>query len=158
MPMIISCPSCKKKFEINDNLIPNQGRLLRCGSCNHTWFFRNQEKSEEKELNIESTLKENIRDNISKADEKISKKIYESNSNLTDNKGSELIKYKPKSTFTFSKFLSYIIVLIISFIAFIILLDTFKAPLSIFFPNLELILYNLFETIKDLVLFIKDLK
>ena len=36
-------------------------------------------------------------------------------------------------------------------------LDTFKSPLSVFFPNIELILYNLFETIKDIYLFIKNL-
>ena len=29
--------------------------------------------------------------------------------------------------------------------------------LSAFFPNLELILYNLFETLRDLALFAKDL-
>ena len=77
---------------------------------------------------------------------------------MPTNKGSELVAYKPKSTFSFGKFLDYLIVLIISFIALIILLDTFKIPLSVFFPNLELILFNLFETIKDLILFTKDLK
>ena len=40
--MIITCPSCQKKFEINENLIPEKGRLLRCGSCDHTWFFENK--------------------------------------------------------------------------------------------------------------------
>ena len=77
--------------------------------------------------------------------------------NLSKNKGSELIKYKPKSNFTLSKVFSYLIVLIITFITIIIILDTFKSPLSLFFPNLELLLYNLFETLKDLILFTKDL-
>ena len=49
------------------------------------------------------------------------------------------------------------IVLIISFVAVIIILDTFKSSLSNYFPNLELILYNLFETLRDLILFAKDL-
>ena len=71
--------------------------------------------------------------------------------------GSELVKYKPKYDFTFGKFLSYIIVSIITFIAIIIVLDTFKDPLSNIFPNLELVLYNLFETLRDLILFAKDL-
>ena len=62
-----------------------------------------------------------------------------------------------KSLFNLSKLLSYFLVLIISFISLIILLDTFKSPLSIIFPNLEIILYNLFETIKDINLFLKDL-
>ena len=73
------------------------------------------------------------------------------------NKGSELVKYQPKFNFTFGKFLSYIIVSIITFIAIIIVLDTFKDPLSNIFPNLELVLYNLFETLRDLILFAKDL-
>ena len=38
--MIISCEKCNKKFNIQDNLIPNEGRLLQCGSCNHKWFYK----------------------------------------------------------------------------------------------------------------------
>ena len=55
------------------------------------------------------------------------------------------------------KIFNYFIVLIITVIAAIIFLDTFKNNLSSVFPNLELFLYNLFETIKDINLFIKDL-
>jgi hypothetical protein len=53
--------------------------------------------------------------------------------------------------------LSLIIVFIISFIAIIIVLDTFQKPISKFIPNIEFILYNLYETIKDIVLFFNDL-
>ena len=38
--MIISCPSCQKKFELDDNLLPKNGRTLQCGSCNYKWFFK----------------------------------------------------------------------------------------------------------------------
>ena len=37
--MIISCEKCSKKFEISDNLIPDQGRLLQCGSCSYQWHY-----------------------------------------------------------------------------------------------------------------------
>ena len=37
--MIIDCPRCKKKFEVDSSLVPEKGRLLKCGNCNHTWFF-----------------------------------------------------------------------------------------------------------------------
>ena len=84
--------------------------------------------------------------------------LKENISNTSNNKRSALIKYKPESTFTVGKLLSYLIVLIITFVAVIIILDTFKNPLSLLFPNLELMLYNLFETLKDLILFTKDLK
>ena len=87
------------------------------------------------------------------------KQIRKPKSNFSTNikKGSELVKYQPKYNFTFGKFLSYIIVSIITFVAIIIVLDTFKDPLSNIFPNLELVLYNLFETLRDLILFAKDL-
>ena len=37
--MIISCENCNKKFELADNLIPESGRLLQCGSCSHEWHY-----------------------------------------------------------------------------------------------------------------------
>ena len=148
--MIIVCPSCGKNFDVDENLIPDKGRLLKCGSCNQTWFFNKNKNVEIKPL-INEVAKE--KPNIQE------KKISKSKSNFSANikKGSELVKYQPKYNFTFGKFLSYIIVSIITFIAIIIVLDTFKNPLSNIFPNLELILYNLFETLRDLILFAKDL-
>ena len=62
-----------------------------------------------------------------------------------------------KSKFTFLNLLGYIIVAIISFIALIIILDTFQTQLINFYPNLELILFNLYETIEDIYLFLQDL-
>ena len=53
--------------------------------------------------------------------------------------------------------LGLIIVFIISFIAIIIVLDTFQKPISMFVPNIEFILYNLYETINDIILFFSDL-
>ena len=157
--MIIVCPSCQKKFEVNSNLIPNKGKLLQCGSCNLTWFF-----NKDNQINIE---KEKVSQNeITSKNKKVQTKTFKKKKEILDKdfsnyaniKGSELVKYEPKFHFTFTKFLNYFIVLIISFVALIIILDTFKGPLSTFFPNIELSLYNLFETLKDLILFIKDLK
>jgi len=147
--MIIVCPCCEKKFEVEENLIPEKGRLLKCGSCDQTWFF-NKNVNEQTEPLIDKPTKQN---KILNKDENI---------NISETKipikpGSELVKYKPKYNFTFGKFLSYIIVSIFTFIAVIIVLDTFKSPLSNIFPNLELVLYNLFETLRDLILFVKDL-
>ena len=56
-----------------------------------------------------------------------------------------------------SKFFSYLLVLIISLGALIILLDTLKTPLINVFPGLEVLLFNLYETLKDIKLFIIDL-
>ena len=147
--MIIICPCGEKKFEVDENLIPDKGRLLKCGSCDQTWFF-NKNVSEQTEPLIDKPAKQK---KILYKDENINKSV----SKAPIKSGSELVKYKPKYNFTFGKFLSYIIVSIITFISIIIILDTFKDPLSIFFPNLELILYNLFETLRDMILFVKDL-
>ena len=147
--MIIVCPSCGKNFDVDENLIPNKGRLLKCGSCDQTWFF-NKNVSEATEPLID--MPANQKKILSK-----DKNIDKSVSKAPIKPGSELVKYKPKYNFTFGKFLSYIIVSIITFVAIIIVLDTFKSPLTNIFPNLELVLYNLFETLRDLILFAKDL-
>ena len=55
------------------------------------------------------------------------------------------------------KYSQQIIVFIISIVALIILLDTLKTPLINVFPGLEIVLFNLFETLQDIKLFIIDL-
>ena len=47
--MIITCNNCNKKFEIDENLIPEKGRLLQCSSCNHQWHFKKEFIHEVKE-------------------------------------------------------------------------------------------------------------
>ena len=147
--MIIACPCGEKKFEVDENLIPDKGRLLKCGSCDQTWFFNKNVSVQTKSL-IDKPANQK---KIFYKDQNTDKSVFKA----PIKPGSELVKYNPKYNFTFGKFLSYIIVSLITFIAFIIILDTFKSPLSNLFPNLELILYNLFETLRDLILFVKDL-
>ena len=65
--MIISCPSCHKKFKIDDALIPSKGRNLQCGSCNYNWFYKIENKSVEP-LKLEENIEEKIKptkDNVS---------------------------------------------------------------------------------------------
>ena len=159
--MIISCLNCGKKFNVNSELIPSNGRTIQCGSCNHVWFYNPRET--EDSFNNESKFINTI--NTSKVEDykkPKSKKIINKSKGLKldkDNKKKnyELTKYKEKSNFSFSKFLSYIIVALVSFVALLILVDTFKNPLYQVFPNLEIILFSFFELLKDIKLFIKDL-
>ena len=44
-----------------------------------------------------------------------------------------------------------------TFAALVVLVDTFKNPISKIVPNIEFILYNLYESIKDIKLFLNDL-
>jgi len=164
--MIINCPNCNKRFKINTSLIPVEGRDLKCGSCDHVWFYKIEDK------NLEPlSLKEDIIDNEEKSeivDKKIEQtiKVNKSSSqnilNSNDNKDLDKIveKYNPAKNQTKNasgKFFSYIIVFIISFVALIILIDTLKTPLINIFPGLEIVLFNLFEILKDIKLFIIDL-
>ena len=155
--MIIICPCCEKKFEIDSNLIPNKGRLLKCGSCDQTWFFNKNNNENFNTDDVALPPKEIKGKTPLNSPKKKNKIEYKDLSNLPNNSGSELVKYQPKSNFTFGKILNFLIVCILSFVALIIIVDTFKSPLYKIFPNLEIILYNLFETLKDLLLFIKDL-
>ena len=162
--MIIECPCKKKKFNIDINLIPVEGRDLQCGSCDRIWFYKKVElKSEPSQVNHDITIKEKedsdkLNDDKSKnqlikqpveENEKAKSKL--SNINKTENKSKEIKKTKS------SKFFSYLIVFIISLGALIILLDTLKTPLINIFPGLEVLLFNLYETLKDIKLFIIDL-
>ena len=148
--MIIECPQCNKKFQIDENLISSEGRLLQCGSCNHKWFFQlNQvdkkiEKKKEKELNINKDLDTNIEISKKEKKDKINKNIEKISNNALNNKKS-------------FNYFNILIVIIISLIAVIVIIDTFKYYLISLFPNIELFLNNLYETIKDIKLFIIDL-
>ena len=162
--MIIDCINCSKKFEVNSSLIPENGRTIQCGSCNHVWFYKPQIDAQKNETT--SDFNENQNDNeddISLTNNELDqnhdnqeeKKIFNTNEKLISDTIED--KNKTKKTFGISKFLSYLLVSIISFIALIIVLDTFKSPLSNTIPGLEIFLYNFFETLKDLYLFIKNL-
>ncbi len=149
--MIITCPNCNKQFNIDNSLIPEEGRDLQCGSCNHVWFYKIEEENNKILKLNEEIVSKNIETKIEKKD-KINtvkkEKIPEKQKNKTTSKN---------TTNNVSNFFSYLIVFIISSIALIILLDTLKNPLINKFPGLEIILFSLYETLQDIKLFIIDL-
>jgi predicted Zn finger-like uncharacterized protein len=148
--MIISCDQCHKKFEIDSNLIPKDGRLLECGSCNHKWFYKQDIKDKTEEIIIEPQLKNIEEKNISPIQSNISQ-IKELD---TSSKKKEIIENKKIKKIGV---LNIIIVFIISFVALVVLIETFKDPISIFIPNIKFILNSLYEIIRDIILFFKDL-
>ena len=164
--MIITCPNCNKQFKIDNSLISDEGRDLQCGSCNHVWFYKIEEKNNEILELKQEIISESIETNVENKEEQIEEKKQpeEIIKNEINNKKKEKNLEKQKKTTTFkkkeikgSKFFSYLIVFIISFVGLIILLDTLKTPLISVFPGLEIILFNLFETLQDIKLFIIDL-
>mgnify|MGYP005668037443 FL=1 len=164
--MIITCPNCNKQFKIDNSLIPDEGRDLQCGSCNHIWFYNIQEKNNEVIELKHEIISEDIETKAENKNDKIEEKQQPEEIIKTEinNKKKEKNSDNQKNTTTLkktenkgSKFFSYLIVFIISFVALIILLDTLKTPLINVFPGLEIILFNLFETLQDIKLFIIDL-
>ena len=181
--MIITCNNCNKQFNLDSDLIPDKGRLLQCASCNHKWFFKKEilkntvnpiiedidndnvsvfdqnNPTNNDEINPSGLLKEDAEvDTEVELDKKIEidpKEKFDKNldANINEEK-SIIVKSKKQKNF---KILNISIVAIISFVAFIIIVDTFKYPIGKIVPNTELILYNLYESIKDISLFIKDL-
>ena len=173
--MIITCNNCNKKFEIISSLIPNKGRLLQCNGCNHKWFFKKEVISEPTEsINIykpaedvkrfnEEVKPEEIErtESIELLDEQIKNDfvikeniINHVNANQNEDIDPKVNSSKNKKSYNI---LSLIIVFIISFIALIVVLDTFQGPIGKIAPNIEFLLYNLYESINDIRLFFKDL-
>ena len=161
--MIITCPNCNKQFKIDRSLIPDEGRELQCGSCEKVWFYKPKNESE-----APLELNENISKNQKEPAIEKNDKNLEFSKNLQKEKIIEPeIKKKAKeipnrikkleNENKGSKFFSYLMVFIISIVALIILLDTLKTPLINVFPGLEIVLFNLFETLQDIKLFIIDL-
>ena len=164
--MIITCPNCNKQFKIDNSLIPDEGRDLQCGSCNHVWFYKIEEENNtvlklDEEIVIKDTeiKSKNKKDKIEKKKqplEKINTEInFEKKEKVLEKQKNQTAPENTKNKV--SKFFSYLIVSIISFVALIILLDTLKTPLINVFPGLEIILFNLFETLQKIKLFIIDL-
>ena len=153
--MIVQCNNCHKKFGLDANLIPEEGRLLQCSACNNTWFFKKKKIETPQEVAIPKIQNNKEEETITpKGDHANSSEKY-SNEEIENVKEEKIIEPLPdKRNY---RILNILVVLIISFAAFIIIIDTFKTPLGKIVPNTELLLYNLYETFRDIGLFIRDL-
>ena len=156
--MIISCENCNKRFEVGDNLIPDQGRLLQCSSCDHKWFFKKTEKLiKKKEPKI--IIKEDDNKILSETfvEKTIEKKEIKSTT-LNEETLSEIDDEQPQvKKDKKTNYLKIFIVIIITFVAIIIIIETFKHQISLIYPNIETLLSNLYESLKDINLFLRDL-
>tara|TARA_B110000971_G_scaffold217708_1_gene255102 strand:+ start:115 stop:573 length:459 start_codon:yes stop_codon:yes gene_type:complete len=150
--MIISCNNCNKKFDIDSDLIPEKGRLLLCSICNHEWFFK---KDVTLDL-IEPISDENFKVFENEGVKKNKSLDIEEEVKIPLKEVIEKIAYKSSKNQKLN-ILNLTIVFIISFVAIIILIDTFKTPLGNIFPETEILLYNFYETITDITLFVRNL-
>ena len=163
--MIISCPECNKRFNIDQNLIPEDGRLLQCSNCMHKWHFiikKNDEIIEEPIKSEEAIIENN---NVEKKvnpsqefipikDETIEKELKKDQKIINKVKKKEQKREKKDKPI---KLLNMIIVIIISVAALIIIIDTFRIELSKYMPFLNPMLDSFYAIIADINSFIKDL-
>ena len=152
--MIIQCENCNKKFEIQDKLIPDDGRLLECGSCAHQWHYTPITKLElTDEVQIKDEPTEQLIVKKTKKKSKIIKKIYENDADDEIDLTNKIITTKEKNI----SFINFLLVGIISFVAIVILVDTFKNQIAYVIPNVGLYINELHEILRDIFLFIADL-
>ena len=152
--MIISCEKCNKKFELADNLIPDSGRLLQCGSCAYQWHYMPENKIE-----LVNEVKDNVKttDSVKKTLQKPIKKRIEKRKSLENRNIHQGYSEEPETKEGKIGFFSFLLVIIISLVSLVILLDTFKLQLSSIIPNIDFYLVSLYDTLKDIFLFFTDL-
>ena len=83
--MIIECPNCNKKFNLDEKLIPENGRSLKCGNCDHVWHYKIilNKKTDEKKIS---------EDKISEIDIDTSKKGNKFKEKINDKDTSDINK------------------------------------------------------------------
>tara|TARA_A100001015_G_scaffold245591_1_gene281602 strand:- start:240 stop:740 length:501 start_codon:yes stop_codon:yes gene_type:complete len=164
--MIINC-ECGKKFNVDSNLIPKEGRLLKCGSCSKIWHYTTVIETindEDLDVKIDKKIIKNVvqsneainDENITDTnEEKLSKEITddgeEEEENIKEEKDNEKKQGKIKMI------LVYFIVIFISLLGLIFLLDTFRSYLLSMFPSINPLFDSFYQTLLDFKLFIKDL-
>ena len=123
--MIIECPACSKKFNIDEKLIPDEGRLLKCGNCDHTWFYKKEEnlKLETETIKINEIEENKSEINIEPVDvpikqtKKIRKKISKKSS-TKESISKELVSIDKSSISRENNIIKKIFLIIISVIVF----------------------------------------
>jgi len=152
--MIIVCPSCGKNFNVRDDQIPDKGRLLQCSNCKHEWFYTKNTNP------VDDNLDELSSDELTQESFGILNEEEDRDDEvIVEDKTAELEKPKTRKKkegkqFNFFKLL---LVFIITFVAFILIVDTFIVQISKYVPFAENYLDNLYQSIIDISLFFQNL-
>ncbi len=69
--MILTCPSCSAQFNLDDDLLGETGRKVKCSSCEKIWFQEVQLENKKDEKPEDQTKKDNQENVIDEAEEEI---------------------------------------------------------------------------------------
>ena len=152
--MIIVCPSCSKNFNVRDDQFPDKGRLLQCCNCKHEWFYTKNT------IPVDNDIDELSNDDLTQEsfgilDEeknKYDEVILEGKEDESE-KPKNIKKQKTKQV----NFFKLLLVFIISFVALVLIADTFVVQISEYVPFTEKYLDNLYQSIIDISLFFQNL-
>ena len=152
--MIIVCPSCGKNFNVRDDQIPDKGRLLQCSNCKHEWFYTKNT------IPIDDNLDELSSDELTQEPFGILNDEKDRDDDvIVEDKTTELEKPKTRKKKEIKQFnfFKLLLVFIISFVAFILIVDTFIVQISEYVPFAEKYLDNLYQSLIDISLFFQNL-
>ena len=154
--MIIDCPCGKKKFNVKDELIPDKGRLLQCGECDREWFY-SKNINAINESNVEIPDEDIAQESFGIIDDKYDDEVFEEDKKEEATGELERPKKIKKQKTKQVSFFKLLLVFIISFVAFILIVDTFIVQISEYVPFAGNYLDNLYQSIIDISLFFQNL-
>ena len=152
--MIIVCSSCGKNFNVRDDLIPDKGRLLQCSNCKHEWFYTKNT------IPIDDNIDELSKDDFTQESFGVLDEEEDQHDKaIVEDKTVKLEKPQTskKQEGKQLNFFKLLLVFIISFVAFILIVDTFIIQISEYVPFAEKYLDNLYQSIIDISLFFQNL-
>ncbi len=171
--MIIQCNSCAKKFVVQDSAITANGRLVQCSSCGNKWTqYPVKSKSEKKTTKIPDTVKA-VKTKASLNKKKKKKnidtyspeylqkkhgiKIIDPSSLVEKTEGKRMNNKKLKERKIGYGFYNYLITIVVFIITLLGILNLTEELLVQYYPDLEIHINYLFETINNITTIIQDI-
>ena len=158
--MIVNCPSCQKKYKIDDNLIPAKGRLVQCSNCKEKWFAKSEiNEAEILQINPQEINENNINPQEINENNINPQEINENNINEKEikdeiiNKPTDVVKKKKRKI----GFISLLFAFLITFIGLFLFLDTFKYQISPKWKDFDLYINSVYEIFEYMLIIVKDL-
>ena len=178
--MIITCTECKKRFEVPDNAIPVEGRVVQCSSCSNEWKQFPLKKPEIVKKTTSFSTKKTIQPIKKKTEKKNKGPIPYSKDYMQQKWGTSVQSYavqkglsKKTKTITKTKkpqkqksiqitekprfgFFNYIITFSVLFTFLVGILKFERSRLGRKFPVLEPYIDHFFESLEIFKIFILD--
>jgi len=162
--MLVSCNTCKKKFEVPASAIKSTGRLLQCGSCGNKWTqypIKEESVQEAKTTapvrlkNLEKS-KKNLRTKKKRKVNLYSEEYLQKKHGLSIKKSFVQLEKNKKVKNNFS-FYSYLITISVFLFAILGILNLSKNIIILNYPSAELYFNYFYEVINIIKIIFIDI-